>query len=98
MKHTLVTYVAKPEAVAENERLIAAVFRELREKAPKGMRYVVLRQGERFVHFSSVEDGSTPVTALDAFRAFQADIKSRAAEGPKAGDAVVAGNYGMLGE
>src|SRR5262249_39686028 len=99
MKQILVRYKAKPEMVQENQRLIEGVFSELRAKAPAGVRYLVLRLADgSFVHFTSVEDGATPVTALDAFREFQSDIEQRCLEPPAAGDATVVGNYRMLGE
>jgi hypothetical protein len=40
MKH--IRYQVKPEQVAENERLIGDVFRELDAKRPAGTRYLVL--------------------------------------------------------
>jgi len=99
MKQTLVRYKAKPEAADENARLIADVFRELREKSPDGVRYAVVRLDDgTFVHYASVEDGATSVTALDAFQTFQRDIDARCAEGPAVGSATIVGNYRMLAE
>src|SRR5262249_39602820 len=40
MKHRLVLYKVKPEAVAENRRLIEAVFQKLPARAPGGVRYM----------------------------------------------------------
>ena len=43
MKWTLVRYKAKPGQADENQRLSAAVFSELQQKAPAGLRYAVFR-------------------------------------------------------
>jgi hypothetical protein len=97
MKRTLVRYRTKPEKTEENQRLIEKVFEELHAKSPKGLRYLALRLGDgTFVHFVSVEDGAASVTALDAFRIFQGEIKERCAEPPQAAEATVVGNYRML--
>ena len=40
MKRIFVQYKTKPEAAAENTRLIENVFKELKEKAPKGVGYM----------------------------------------------------------
>ena len=69
MKRTLVRYRTKPEKAQENERLIADVFQELRARSPAGVRYLVVKLADgTFVHFASVEDGASPVTALAAFQ------------------------------
>jgi hypothetical protein len=99
MKRILVRYRTKPDATSENERLIAAVFDELHARSPDGIRYLVLKLGDgSFVHFATTEDGATPLSALEAFRAFQAAIRDRCAEPPVSGEPVVVGNYRMLGE
>lgn len=99
MKRTLVRYRTKPEAVRENERLIKAVFEELRTRSPAGVRYVALRVGEQdFIHLVSVDDGAESVTTLENFRAFQSGIRERCLEAPQAAEATVVGNYRMLDE
>jgi hypothetical protein len=98
MKRTLVQYRTKPEAVGENERLIQAVFAELRTRAPKGIQYLALRLDGRFMHLVSVKDGTDSVTALESFRAFQGGIRERCLEAPQAAEVTVVGNYRMLDE
>jgi hypothetical protein len=101
MKRTLVRYKIKPEQVQENARLIKLVFQELKAKSPDGARYVVLQLDDgTFVHFATVEstDGAHPITSLEAFRAFQSDIKERCMDLPQSGDATILGNYRMVGE
>jgi hypothetical protein len=61
MKWTLVRYRAKPDQADENQRLSAAVFGELQQKAPAGLHYAVFRlPDDTFVHLASLEDGATP--------------------------------------
>jgi hypothetical protein len=102
MKGTVVRYKTTPEMAQENECLIQAVFQELRAKSPEGLRYLVLRLHDgTFIHVSTVEmqDGAAnPLPGLEAFRRFQGGIKQRCIEPPKVSDAIVVGNYRMLGE
>jgi hypothetical protein len=98
MKSTLVRYKTRPDQVQENERLIAQMFRELEQKAPEGVRYLALKLGDgTFVHFSMTDDGASPIPALEAFRSFQDGIKKRCIEPPQSGDAIIVGDYRMLG-
>ena len=101
MKQTLVRYKIKPAEEQDNVRLVEAVFRELKAKAPEGARYMCLKLNDgTFVHFATVEskDGVHPITSLDAFRAFQSNIKERCMELPQSADATIVGNYRMVGE
>jgi predicted SnoaL-like aldol condensation-catalyzing enzyme len=101
MKRALVRYQTKPEQVQENQRLIEAVFAELRAKSPDGVRYLVLKLADgTFVHFAAHEnpDGSNPLLALDAFRLFQSGIRERCIEPPQVGDPTIVGNYRMLAD
>ena len=70
MKRHLIRYKTKPERADENERLIKAVFKELRDKAPDGVRYMTLRSGDgTFVHLVETETDahSDIITGLAAF-------------------------------
>ena len=100
MKRTVVHYRTKPETAQENERLIQAVFQELRAKSPDGVRYLALRLSDgSFIHFSTVDsDGANPISQLEAFRSFQAGVKERCSESPQVSEATIVGNYRMLGE
>lgn len=96
MKSTHITYTAKPEAADENAGLIRAVFEELRAKAPTGLRYMVLRNGEgRFVHFVQQEEGGPSLSGLDAFRSFQKDSGARIQGRPEVNEVEVVGAYGF---
>jgi hypothetical protein len=100
MKLTVVRYKTQPEKADENQRLIEAVFQELRAAARQDVRYVALRLSDSsFVHFSitDTEDGSSPIPRLAAFKSFQAGIKDRCAESPQQTDARIVGDYRMTG-
>ena len=97
MKWTLVRYRAKPDQADDNQRLSAAVFGELQEKAPAGLGYAVFRlPDDTFVHLASLEDGASPLSALETFRAFQERVRERCAEPPLVAQPILIGNYGML--
>jgi hypothetical protein len=101
MKLTMVRYKTKPEAAEENERLIQAVFQELRAKSRDDVRYLAIRLADgTFVHFSiaETEDGASPIPQLDAFRSFQSGLKERCTELPQQTGATLVGNYRMVGE
>jgi hypothetical protein len=99
MKWTLVRYRAKPDQADENQRLSAAVFKELQEKAPSGLRYAVFRlPDDTFVHLASQEDGAAGLSAFQAFRAFSESVRQRCIEPPLVAQPTVGGNYGMLEE
>jgi hypothetical protein len=101
MKLTVVRYKTKPETADENERLIQAVFQELRTKSRDDVRYLALRLSDgTFVHISiaETEDGASPIPQLGAFRSFQSDLKERCAELPQQAGATIVGNYRMIGE
>lgn len=97
MKWTLVRYQAKPGQAEENHRLSAAVFEELQQKAPAGLRYAVFRLPDNtFVHLASLEDGAEPLSSLATFRAFTERVRDRAVAPPLAAQPTLVGNYGML--
>ncbi len=97
MKWTLVRYRAKPGQADENHRLSAAVFGELQEKRPAGLHYAVFRlPDDTFVHLASLEEGATPLSSLETFRAFSSGVRERCVEPPVAAQPTVIGNYGML--
>jgi hypothetical protein len=97
MKWTLVRYKAKPDQAEENQRLSAAVFGELQQKAPAGLHYAVFRlPDDTFVHLASLEDGAAPLSALETFRAFSSGVRERCLEPPVAAQPILVGNYGML--
>ena len=86
MKRIIVRYRIKPDQVAENVRLIGAVFEELKEKRPEGLIYAafLMEDGVSFAHVVSMEspNGSNPLGSMGSFKQFQKDLPSRCAEAP----------------
>ncbi|MFB9978484.1 hypothetical protein ACFSQQ_18130 [Mesorhizobium kowhaii] len=101
MKHHLIRYKTKPELADENERLVKAVFQQLRDKSPEGVRYMTWRSGDgTFVHLveTETEGHADLITGLAAFEAFQSGIRDRCIEPPHREVMTVVGNYRMLDE
>ena len=98
MNRRLIRYKAKPGRADENQRLIEAVFSELREAKPDGVRYMVLRMADdSFAHFVELDGiGANPLQTLEAFRKFSSTAGDRALEPPVASDVTVIGDYRML--
>jgi acyl dehydratase len=93
----VVRYTTKPESADENERLIKAVFAELGEQDPGGLRYAAFRleDGVSFVHVAMLDGDHNPLTVSTAFAQFQANIGDRIVVGPTPADATVVGSYGL---
>ncbi len=97
MNRRLIRYKAKPGRADENQRLIEAVFQELRETKPDGVRYMVLRMADdSFAHFVELEATANPLLGLQSFRKFSGTAGERAIEPPVASEARVIGDYRML--
>ena len=101
MKRMMVRYKVKADRAAENERLIAAVFDELKRQQPAGLRYASFKLGDgvSFVHIVSHEaaDGANPLTQLAAFKAFTASVRDRCEEPPVVVELHEIGAYRLLG-
>ena len=84
MRQIMVRYKVKPDRVAENEELVRAVYAELHETAPEGLRYATfaLEDGVSFVHIAATEDGANPLGQVQAFKRFTAEIGERCDEPP----------------
>jgi hypothetical protein len=99
VKH-MVSYTLKPDRVAENERLVRAVYEALRDTRPPGLRYATFRLGDgvSFVHIVSHEEASgvNALTALPAFQAFAAGVKERCVAAPVRVDLNEIGSYGFF--
>jgi acyl dehydratase len=94
----VVRYRTRPECADENERLIRAVFAELAEQCPGGLRYAAFRldDGVSFVHVAVLDGDENPLTVSAAFGEFQSGIKDRCVDGPAAADATQVGSYRLL--
>jgi hypothetical protein len=84
MRRVMVRYKVKPERVTENEELVRAVYAELQDAQPDGLRYATFRleDGVTFVHLASTEEGQNPLSAVGAFQRFQENIRDRCDEPP----------------
>ena len=101
MSHaTVVRYTTKPESADENEKLIKAVFAQLTERQPGGLRYVAIRldDGASFIHIAVLDDDDqNPLTVLPAFGEFVSAINERCTSGPAPANGTVVGAYGIAG-
>lgn len=99
MQRLMVRYRVRPDQAEVNAELVRAVYDELREARPDGLRYAtfMLDDGVSFVHLAEVDtpDGRNPVTELPAFRRFTADVAGRCDEPPVFTDLREIGSYGL---
>jgi hypothetical protein len=99
MKRVMVRYRVKPDRAAENEALVRAVYEELRQTQPAGIRYATFKldDGVSFVHIASVETGGgrSPLADLTAFREFQEGIADRCDDPPVVAELHEIGSFGF---
>lgn len=102
MKRVIVRYKVKRDQVAENERLVRAVYDELHQTRPEGLRYATfqLEDGQSFVHLASTEteSGQNPLSEVEAFKRFQEDIADRCEEPPLVTGLREIGSYRLFGD
>jgi hypothetical protein len=93
----MVRYRVKRSRVAEHEKLLRAVFVELKKTAPAGIRYGAFKQpdGVSFVHVAFLEGKKNPLDAIAAFEAFTAEIGERCDEPPAPVNLEEMGAYGF---
>ena len=86
--------------VTKNETYIRAVFKQLQNDSPTGIRYAAfkLNDGVSFVHIASIEtkDGENPVSKLSAFKEFLSEIEERCDESPLLNELDEVGCYRFL--
>jgi hypothetical protein len=77
MSYTLVTYTVKPGREGENTALVRAMFEELAQTQPDGLRYTVfyVPESRQFIHLYTDEGSTTGVQGLASFPAFVAGAK-----------------------
>ena len=99
MIRVVARYRVKPDRVEENLKLVRDVYAEAAEARPEGLRYATfqLDDGVTFVHVSLDEGETEPLTRLDAFKRFLADLPDRCEEPPYVRRAEVVGSYGFEG-
>ena len=100
MRQVMVRYRVKPELAQENERLVRAVYDELAQSAPAGLRYATftLEDGVSFVHLASIEtdDGHNPLQDIAAFKRFQENSRELREEPPVTSELREIGSYRMF--
>ena len=96
----MVRYAVSSDQVAENERLVRAVYEELDRINPPGIRYTTFKldDGVTFVHIASLEtdDRGNPLDDIVAFREFQRDLRARVTDGPAASELSEIGSYRLV--
>jgi hypothetical protein len=97
---TIVRYRVKPDRILENEGLVRAVYAELDETRPEGLKYTTLKldDGVTFVHMATteLEEGQdAPLPQVKAFKEFQAEIQDRCDEPPQVSKAETIGSFGF---
>jgi hypothetical protein len=99
MASTMVRYKVQAGRGDENAELVRAVYAELAEKQPEGLRYATFRfpDGVSFMHLVVGTDRPGAILGqIDAFRAFSADIHARCDEPPVATKVSLVGSYGLV--
>ena len=95
---TVVHYTVRPEAAAENETLIRAVFEQLAVTRPAGFQYAVVKlvDGVTFAHviIGDRAKAREELGRLGAFQAFSQDGRRRWAKGSTPAEATVIGVFG----
>jgi hypothetical protein len=91
----VVRYSVRPEAVAENVRLVEGVYAALAELKPEGFSYATYRLADEvsFVHIARHEGADNPLATLPAFAEFQRDLMQRCTEPPQPSEATLVGSY-----
>ena len=94
----IVRYKVKPERVAENQALVEAVFAEIKQTEPDGLRYAafIANDGVTFFHVASIEAKENPLSKSKAFKAFQDGIVDRCDEPPVPVTVNDIGSYNFL--
>jgi len=95
MRHTMVTYTVKLGREDENAALVRAVFEELAQERPAGLRYAVFQLPEtrQFVHLYTDEGSTTGLQELSSFQAFVAEAKDRHEQPAAFSQAELIGDY-----
>ncbi len=101
MSTIVVRYTPQADRADENQRLVGAVFAELAETDPGGLRYATFRLADgTFVHIAEVEGDENPLASTAAFAAFQEGIAERCEPGlgPNPQPATLVGSYRLFAE
>jgi len=99
MGTVIVRYKVKADRAEENVGLVKAVYAELNETKPEGLRYAtfVAEDGVSFVHVADITGDANPLAQCAAFKAFQKDIKDRCEEPPAPTPVSEVGSFNFFG-
>lgn len=91
----VVQYRTRADQAEPNRRLIEAVFEELRDVRPAGLRYMayILDDGIGFVHVVVSESGEDVLAGSVAFQKFQENIAERLVGPAEFTSTTVVGSY-----
>jgi hypothetical protein len=93
----VIQYSTRAEAVAENTRLVTAVYDELTQQDPEAFRYAtLLLDSDTFLHIAVTDNRPAPLPDLTTFQAFQRELGSRVSAPQRRNDAVIVGNYRLF--
>jgi hypothetical protein len=96
-----VRYTVKPGQETANEKLARAVYDELHQTQPTGLRYATFRlhDGRAFVHVAVDETPGrrNPLLGVAAFRRFTDGIAARCEIRPQTAEADQIGSYRLSG-
>ena len=98
MRRVMVRYTVKQGQAERNEELVRAVYHELHERSPEGLRYATFRldDGLSFVHVAEVDGEDNPLLELPAFKAFTAGIGERCDEPPVSSSLAEVGSFRLF--
>ena len=86
MTQHMLRYKVRPDQAERNEELLRALFAELDEVQPAGLRYAAwkLDDGVTFIHLISHEptEGKSPLPQVQALKDFHAGMRERCDEAP----------------
>ncbi len=98
----MVRYTVKPDQAAHNEELVRAVFAELDQVEPPGLRYATFRLADAvtFIHlvWHDTKDGHDPLPHLEALRAFHTGIRERCHDAPVRAELTEIGSFRLFGD
>ncbi len=98
MGSTMVRYKVRPERAEENVALVQAVYAQLAEARPEGLRYATFRlpDGVSFMHVVIETDQAGRILGeFPAFKAFAGTVEERCEEPPVATELTLVGSYGV---
>ena len=100
MNTIIVRYKVKASEADANMQAVQAVFAELRDTQPEGVRYAtfVAEDGVTFFHIADFDEGvDNPIAKTGAFKAFQQALGDRCEEKPSPTNLRQVGTYKFFG-